>query len=323
VPAIVRPRVLLISNKFDYSTDHVAYQLHGMGVPYLRLNRDQFAEMRLELLPAVPRLRGSAAEINFDITAEALRSVYFRAPVFLRETFQPDLPPDDQLARGQWAAFLRSLTVFDRALWLNHPRAIYQAEVKPFQLKVAAEVGFPIPETVVTNSVEVAAAVARDGRVVVKTLDSVVLKMGSEEGFIYTNFISTDEVLSGDISAAPVIAQQPLVPKVDLRVTVVGRRVFPVEITSLSGEGCRGDWRTQKNDLVYRPNDLPEPVAERCVEVVRRLGLRFGGIDLILHGGDYYFVEVNPTGEWAWLMGHAGFPIDLAIAEMLCEGHGH
>lgn len=47
------------------------------------------------------------------------------------------------------------------------------------------------------------------------------------------------------------------------------------------------------------------------------LGLSFGGIDLILHNNEYYFVEVNPTGEWAWLVNNAGLEIDISICDYL------
>ena len=63
--------------------------------------------------------------------------------------------------------------------------------------------------------------------------------------------------------------------------------------------------------------DLPRQTAERCRTLVRSLGLRFGAIDLVLSDGEYYFLEINPTGEWAWLVDAAGLPKDAALAEAL------
>ncbi len=40
-------------------------------------------------------------------------------------------------------------------------------------------------------------------------------------------------------------------------------------------------------------------------------------MDLILHNGIYYFIEVNPTGEWAWLVNKTGLRIDKAICDYL------
>jgi D-alanine-D-alanine ligase-like ATP-grasp enzyme len=47
---------------------------------------------------------------------------------------------------------------------------------------------------------------------------------------------------------------------------------------------------------------------------VRRLGLRFGGIDLLVDAdGRHWFCELNPNGEWGWLQA-AGLPIADAVA---------
>lgn len=50
---------------------------------------------------------------------------------------------------------------------------------------------------------------------------------------------------------------------------------------------------------------------------LQKLNLKFGGIDLIIHNGNYYFIEINPTGEWSWLMHHLNLDIDKEIAKLL------
>lgn len=315
--APLRPEVLLLSSKFDYSTDHIAYRLHHSGVPYLRLNRDQFQEMSLTLEAIPARLYGTVGSIEFEISSERLRSVYFRAPVFLRDNYQPAIGADEQFARSQWAAFIRSLTVFCAARWLNHPMAVYQAEVKPYQLRVASSVGFQIPRTIITNDNQRCHNFFDEEAIIAKTLDSVVLRAGDNEAFIYTSLVPKSEFLNGSIAIAPIIAQQPLLPKMDIRVTVVGDQIFPVEITSLNGEKCPVDWRLQKKDLVYRRHQLPIEVAQACVQVTRDLGLSFGGIDLVKTEQGYWFIEINPTGEWSWLMEPTGYQIDEAIGHWL------
>lgn len=48
-----------------------------------------------------------------------------------------------------------------------------------------------------------------------------------------------------------------------------------------------------------------------------KLKLQFGGIDLIYMKDTYYFIEVNPTGEWGWLLNSAGMRIDIAIVDCM------
>lgn len=316
---VIRPEVLIISTKHDFGTDHVVFQLKRMGTSYLRLNRDQFPELKLALVPTAQRLHGEAKGFAFEVGPESLKSIYFRAPVFLRDNYQPGLPPDQQLGRSQWAAFIRGLMTFDNVLWMNHPQATYRAEVKPYQLYVAKKLGFDVPETVVANTPGYydRAANGKSG-VVVKSLDPVILNLEGREAFIYTNEVIADELLGADISTAPVIIQERLIPKIDIRVTVVCDFIFAVNITK-GGRGVDKDWRLEKDDIEYTPVSLPPDVEARCKRLVAELDLKFGAVDLALHEGRYYFLEINPTGEWAWLLRDAGARIDEAIGEALSK----
>jgi glutathione synthase/RimK-type ligase-like ATP-grasp enzyme len=315
--ATICPEVLIISNRHDFATDHVVFQLKRMGASYLRLNRDQFSDFKIALQPTAQRLYGEANNFTFQISPDSLKSIYFRAPVFLRDIYQPSVPPDQQLSRSQWAAFIRGLTAFERVLWINHPQATYQAEVKPYQLYLAKKIGFAVPETVITNSADYYADASKGkSNVIVKTLDPVLLSLGDREAFIYTNEVSASELIEADISSAPIILQESLIPKIDIRVTVMCDFVFAVTITK-DGEGLDKDWRLEKSSIQYTQIDLPSEIETKCKTLVSSLGLKFGAIDLALHEGRYYFLEINPTGEWAWLLRDANARIDEVIAEAL------
>lgn len=65
-------------------------------------------------------------------------------------------------------------------------------------------------------------------------------------------------------------------------------------------------------------HELPAAIAEQAIALVRALGLRFAGIDLILSREHYVFVELNPNGEWGWLE-KAGLPLAAALADELAH----
>jgi glutathione synthase/RimK-type ligase-like ATP-grasp enzyme len=100
----------------------------------------------------------------------------------------------------------------------------------------------------------------------------------------------------------------PLLEKTDVRVTVIGSEVFAVSILQ-DGKPIQGDWRLQKSGACFVPIALPEKVKENCLELLNTLGLRYGAIDLAIEKEKYYFLEINPTGEWAWLVDAAKLPI--------------
>ncbi len=312
----VQPQVLLIASRYDLTCDYVVAQMIRRSIPYLRLNSEDLSALAIDLDPIQRRLVIDRAGHRYCVTPHSLRSVLFRRPVFLRDYGDDHRSSAERFSRLQWAAFVRNLMLFNEARWFNDPVATYRAEHKAVQLSIAAQLGFAVPPTRVTNSPH--AHPFGDGctRVAVKGLDTVLLRADGHEMFGFTTFETTDSLEPDAWRAAPATIQAALMNKLDIRVTVIEDRVLSASITA-NGVPLSDDWRTQKSSVQFRKFDLPTETAERCQMLVRSLGLRFGGIDLALCDGEYYFLEINPTGEWAWLVDAAGLPIDEAIAEAL------
>ncbi len=312
----LQPQVLVIASRYDLTCDYVIAGLRRRSIPYLRLNSEDLAALAIELDPIRRRLVIQRAGRSYCVTPHGLRSVFFRRPVFLRDYGDDHRSSAEQFSRLQWAAFFRNLMLFNEARWFNDPVATYRAEHKAVQLSTAAKLGFAVPLTRITNSPHPHSFGDGCKRVAVKGLDTILLRADGLEMFGFTTFEATDKLEPDVWRAAPATIQAALVNKLDIRVTVIEDRVFSASITA-NGAPLSGDWRTQKRNVQFHKFDLPRETAERCQMLVKSLGLRFGGIDLALSGREYYFLEVNPTGEWAWLVDAAGLPIDEAIAEAL------
>lgn len=310
----MRPHVLILSSMYDFSTDLVVLRLRHAGVPYVRLNREQFADHQLTLDPLASTLtiHGPSGSHLVD---QNLRSVWFRQPVFLRNTPSVKLSPDEQLERSQWMAFLRGLSILNHASWMNSPSATYIAESKPYQLFVAANCGFQIPKTLITNDSNCIQKTFPD-RLVVKSLDTVLLRDGDDCLFTYTAMNPDYELSEATVRAAPLLAQHALEEKVDIRVTIVDKEVFSVRILR-HNSGVIGDWRVvPRTELEFQDTTLNNETIEQCKLLLNRLRLTFSAIDLIETEQGIFFIEANPTGEWGWLS-TTKRPIDRVIASWL------
>lgn len=304
---------LVVSSTIDYSSDLICYELERRGKNYLRINRDHFAEYEILHSLDADCLNIKMDDSTYKITSDTLRSVYFRAPVFLRTGKTYSL--QEQLYRSQWSAFIRNLITFDKAKWVNHPVATYQAENKLYQLKCAKRFGLAVPTTYTGNSLP--ADITRECTYIVKSLDTALFYDNGQEMFTYSTMVTGQELLNAEIKSAPVVIQECLHNKTDLRITVIGDELFAVSITK-NGRKIEGDWRqSDKDDLTYDRIDLPPKIHQQILDLMRFLGLEFGGIDFALVDGTYYFIEVNPTGEWGWLASASYLPIDKAIVNSL------
>jgi glutathione synthase/RimK-type ligase-like ATP-grasp enzyme len=212
---------------------------------------------------------------------------------------------------------LEALQLLKEVLWINHPRINGQMENKVRQLLMAQEIGFRIPDTLISSDPDPIMKLHKkyDNKLIAKALYSPLIEEAEQDYFILSNVIeSWPAQCDPELRISPAIYQEPLFPKVDYRVTVVGDTVLAAKIYSSSKEFF-ADWRTQKDGLTFEKAVLPGDIERMCRQYVRESGLVFGAIDLVEFNGRYYFLEINPNGEWGWLQKPHGLP----IAEVLCS----
>jgi hypothetical protein len=325
--------VLLLSNKWDLTVDFVVAELRRRGHPFLRLNSEGLASSCASITLPEFRVLVSKRDVVYDLAAD-VHAIWNRRPGKVYDDTPREerpTPATQRFVSEQWYSWLEGLQLIPDVAWINHPQANAAMESKLRQLRRASEMGFRIPKTLVSNDPDRARAELSmfGDRLVAKALFSPLVEEPEEDFFVFTNEIS--EIAPGDdegIRVSPCIFQEPIVPKVDYRVTVVGETVFAVRIASKGTSPVPLDWRTEKDGLQFVPSALPADVERLCRSYVTDNGLLFGAIDLAERNGEFVFLEINPNGEWGWLQQPTGLPIaqslcDLMIAEDVRKGaHG-
>jgi glutathione synthase/RimK-type ligase-like ATP-grasp enzyme len=163
-------------------------------------------------------------------------------------------------------------------------------------------------------------------QVAVKTLYSPGVELRGEDGkklniALYTRLLRTEEVLAGidQVANCPFTLQDYIEKDFELRITVVGEKVFACRMDTQKSSKSKEDFR--RYDLDNTPHTaftLPLDIEDRCRLLTRRLGLYFGAIDMIVDPkGSYHFLELNPNGQWLWTEDLAGLPISFAVADLL------
>ncbi|WP_332399271.1 MvdC/MvdD family ATP grasp protein [Vibrio metschnikovii] len=304
--------ILILSSVYDFSVDLVIQRLEKSNEHYIRLNKEHFSlyEITLDPINSTLTIKGN----GLDVYTSNIKSVWYRQPVFLRNTPGKVIDINEQLSKSQWNAFLRGLMVFDEAFWMNWPQSTYAAESKPFQLMMAKKIGFTVPQTIISNSLGF--KYLNSERFIVKSLDTVLLKENNDCYFTYTSKASPDDFTLEQTKSAPLTFQEYVDDKLDIRVTVIEEKIFAVSITS-NGKPIDDDWRvTQKDLLEYNDIVLPDELNALCISYIKALGLSYGSIDFIKSHNEFVFIEINPTGEWGWLS-NEDRQIDEEIAKNL------
>ncbi|MEA2495427.1 MAG: hypothetical protein QOJ29_3338, partial [Thermoleophilaceae bacterium] len=214
-----------------------------------------------------------------------------------------------------WQALLESLASVPGPRWISPPAAIRAAEDKAVQLATAARIGFNVPPTVWTNTAP--DVIARE-RTVVKPITAAAWTDDDGPAFVFAQLIEGSDLPDPEeLAVMPMAFQEPISPKIDVRVTVVEDHVLAAAPVERDVPTAPLDWRLQP-DRQWGPHALSDEQQKLCRVLVSTLGLRFGGIDLVIDAsGTAWFLEVNANGEWGWLAQQAQLPIVHRLCDVL------
>ncbi|MEK7092065.1 MAG: hypothetical protein AAB907_00410 [Patescibacteria group bacterium] len=207
--------------------------------------------------------------------------------------------------------------------WISPHWNVARAENKIHQLILASDVGFELPETLISSDPN---KIREFWEHCQNDMVAKILSVSPiEDHIVFTNRITELHMEKIDsIRYSPSIFQRCIAKKYELRITVVGNNAFVVRIESQKGETTKTDWRKSNQTgekIGMEESELPVSVKNKCLNFVSRLGLRFGCIDMIVTPDDrYVFLEINPNGQWYFIQTATGIPIGEAIVDLLCEG---
>ncbi|WP_175412029.1 ATP-grasp ribosomal peptide maturase [Streptomyces sp. TRM64462] len=313
--------VLIVAAANDWPTDRVVTELADRGVEVFRMDTADFPQ-RLALAGRIDQEHGWAGELatrHRTVDLSRVGAVYYRAPGAFQ--FPRGMSAsEERFAAAQARAGLGGILSSLECRWVNHPTALARAEYKPVQLAAARDCGLRIPATLITNRPEAVADFARQaaGPIVFKPVSSPVLIEDGRLKSVYTRLLTAEDL--ADLRGVELTAHlfQAWVDKGhEVRLTIVGERMFAARIDAGS-DAAHIDWRSDYGSLSYTPTSVPDSVAAAVRRLMDRLRLRYGAADFVVDpSGDWWFLEVNPCGQWDWIQGATGQPVAQAIADEL------
>ena len=307
--------ILVITRENDPHADLVIRELGILEMSVFRLNTETAHSYDITLTLDEGSIVHKRTERKLCL--RDVSGVYMRR----QEQIEASISPKDMdFVQPEWRSFYDNLwSVLNGVLWVSSTSVLRDASCKLSQLQCAKSVGFNVPDTVMTNSVDAIYDLQRNNaKTLYKPFNSG--KYG-DEGMIYSNVLNgsyVDIETRESLSICPGIFQGYVDKEFEVRATVVGEEVFAVRIDSQKSVSTKVDWRKyDTSDLPHYPLELSRDISEKCVSVVKMLGLRFGAVDLIVHpSGEIFFLEVNANGQWAWVEVITGYPIARSIASL-------
>lgn len=259
---------------------------------------------------------------NRIINAEEINSIYLRRDFTIDSQ---DIPGEYTDGEKKYIAIQRSIHVNSCIKYLskiiptiNSPEANYACLSKVVQIDAAQKVGLKVPESFFGGSFE-NCKLDTKRELCIKPLEGIHLKEGKESYAHYAELLvdKSPESLK-TLEFCPAIIQYYIPKAYELRITVVGNKVFSCKIESQKSEIGKIDWRHHdwENTPHYK-TEIPIEIENKILTLMRNLDLSYGAIDMIFDGNEYCFLEVNSMGQWLWIEDFTEMPISKTIAELL------
>lgn len=310
--------ILIISTGGDEHTVAVLNELNKLGLDVRVVDLSKFPQhMRLSMYyEQAGRCQYRLGDEDKDsIALESCSTIWWRrpqhfvlSPNIVKETHRIfALNECHEAFTGLW----QGLDVF----WVNHPSRDDVAHRKSYQLRIAQEVGLSIPRTLISNNPQdVKEFVTRQGygRTIYKAFSA------TEQEWRETRILRQEELdLLDNVQYAPVIFQEYIEASCDLRITVIGNNIFPAAIYSQE-TAYKVDFRMDMFNARIEPITLPTALEDQLHNLMTRLGLSYGAIDMRLTpDGKYVFLEINPAGQWLFVERQTLQPIAACLARLL------
>jgi glutathione synthase/RimK-type ligase-like ATP-grasp enzyme len=231
-------------------------------------------------------------------------------------------PGDRVVARRECAAFNKGFwgLIAADALWVNPIAGRDRANAKAIQLQEAIRSGLTIPDTLFSNDPgQIRKFLSLyPGEAIYKGFNPI--RWSTEDGtaLLYTNKIGLADLPDDEVlMLTPGIFQREVEKAYELRITFMGDYACSAKLLSQQHPVARLDWRSGGTEIEAVPDELPDDLYEACRLLMRRLGIVFGCLDIVITPqGERIFLEVNEMGQFLWL--EESNP-DFLLLEAFCQ----
>lgn len=306
--------IVVVSTASDVHFKCVAEELRRMGresflVEIPKLGNDA----RFTMATGSERYERWSVPDHDPIDLEQASCVWYRRFYPPTLTPSPSSRADVDWALREWREAMTAAFAASGARFVSDPWAQELAGMKPYQLRVAQRLGLRVPDTLMTNDADAARAFVdkHAGRVVHKVVKT------PRDRFVGTRkWHPDDDAELKWLHLTPTFFQELIVARYELRITIVGRRIFAAEFEV----GADVSDARSLLDVPFERHRLPQEVEALLLKLMDELGLQYGTIDLKrCENGEYVFLEINPQGQFLYVEIKTGMPITQAMAELLAH----
>jgi ATP-GRASP peptide maturase of grasp-with-spasm system len=324
--------LLILSENDDYTTNDVIDWLSYRKIPFIRINdtsRINFSYLNIgyeqtdwEILVSEEYNTNSALVKSEDIT-----SYWYRRGFINLHTI---LPKTNDATKNYLNGFLERYVNFNQKELIELMYSTLESKkhigsckdnfvTKLHNLQKAKRVGFKIPETMIISSKkELIIAKTKFQKLITKGIKSNGFNIDFQSSIsCLTQLVEMKDIEGFSDTFAPSIVQKYIEKLFELRVFYLNEKCYSAAIFSQQDEKTKIDFRNYNEENPNRvvPYKLPQTVEGMICDFMKTQDLKSGSIDILVSDKmEYYFLEVNPVGQFKWISKNCNFYLEKEIA---------
>jgi glutathione synthase/RimK-type ligase-like ATP-grasp enzyme len=313
-----RDKVLIFTNKDDPHTDGLIDLAIKQNVAekIIRVNTEDILTNTLISFNSDDGFSMTLKDSKRTFNDNEILSVWYRRPEKVETSHLMNLDVED-FVQGQISSLLIGVYIFleSKATFISPLFSLRKASFKLPQLMLAKQLGFKIPKSIISNSIdEVELFFSENNLVSTKSIDSPNFYYNGVNYPIYNRKLKSFQEIksnSESISICPTYFQEFIEKQFDLRVIVIGKNVFAFKIESQNNEFSMEDFRGLSADLLsHSIYQLKESDIDKILKFTEIQNLNFSAMDFVINkDNELIFLENNPNGQWMWLEYATKFPL--------------
>ena len=191
-------------------------------------------------------------------------------------------------------------------------------------LYFAKEIGLKIPETYITGNEKSLKLILKNkcSDLITKNIyEAVHIADFNENENINSKTYKVDDDLLKATSNLFLYSlfQKEIKKDFEIRSFYLSGKFYSSAILSQSNEKTKIDFRNYDEEKPNRivPYKIPNEIEDLLVNLFKKIKLNTGSVDLIFSNGEYYFLEINPVGQYSFISDACNYNIESYIADFL------
>ena len=207
--------------------------------------------------------------------------------------------------------------------YLNSKKRIGDSKLKDINklqiLQKAFNAGFNVPASYVLSSKDqLISLFSKYKKLITKPLSNLFGYL-KEDNFLihYTSILTQDDCNCFPENFFPMLVQEQIELFFEVRITVINGLLYPTAI--VPHQEYVSDIRMlSKHEKRYIPLKLPSKIIESIERLLTEINCTYGCIDMIVTPDNkYYFLEINPQGQFGAFSYYSGYNIEQIISKHL------